>query len=423
MVNKILSAVIAAFLLSVYEPCRLMAENDGDCYIRENPDIESAVSYNNNYADYPYLNLQANVINLNGSDTLGLMDALRAVGDRTVSIVHVGDSHIQADMGSGQTRRLLQERFGCAGRGLIAPFKIAGTNQPTDYSFESGSVFNAERLLADPWTQPMGLSGVSLKMLDKSASFTIRSEEAFERVRLYYSGSLLSVDNVTDLTENSTPLVFATDASTDYVEIYLPMPCSAVEIKVSTFGETCLHAAMLSSDLVGVYYHAIGINGATFDSYNRFDSYGREIVSLAPDIIIVSLGTNEAFGPIGDDEFRLSIDRLVNSLRRSNPDSFILLTTPSECQRSYRRRRSRSYSVNKRVAELRDIIVEYGRRNGVAVYDWYEVAGGNGASAKLLNDKLLNTDRIHMTRAGYELAGTLFYDALVALAGEENCDD
>ena len=198
------------------------------------------------------------------------------------------------------------------------------------------------------------------------------------------------------------------------------MPCSSVEIKVSTFGETCVHGAMLSSDLIGVYYHAIGINGATFDNYNRFGSYGSEVASLSPDIIIISLGTNEAFGRTTDYEFRSSIDRLVNSLRRANPDAFILLTTPSECQRSYRRRRGRrSYAVNKRVAELRDIIVDYGRRNGVAVYDWYEVAGGAGASAKMLADKLLNTDRIHMTRAGYELAGSLLFDALVGLVGEE----
>lgn len=416
MVNKIFVCVLAALCL----PCVMRGEDDGDSYTRENPDIDVTSSYDR-YSDYPYLNLAANCIVLNGEDTVGLKNAIRAVSDRTVSIVHIGDSHIQADMGSGQTRRLVQERYGSAGRGLIAPLKIAGTNQPVDYTFNSSSQFNAERLLADPWTQPMGLSGVSLKLLDSSATFTICCDEPFERVRLYYSGSLLSVDNVTDMTDGSVPLVFATDASAEYVEIYLPMPCSSVEIKVSTFGETCVHGAMLSSDLIGVYYHAIGINGATFDNYNRFGSYGSEVASLSPDIIIISLGTNEAFGRTTDYEFRSSIDRLVNSLRRANPDAFILLTTPSECQRSYRRRRGRrSYAVNKRVAELRDIIVDYGRRNGVAVYDWYEVAGGAGASAKMLADKLLNTDRIHMTRAGYELAGSLLFDALVGLVGEED---
>src|SRR5450631_1614697 len=45
-----------------------------------------------------------------------------------ISIVHIGDSHLQADFFSGEVRKLLQQQYGNAGRGLMFPFKQANTN-------------------------------------------------------------------------------------------------------------------------------------------------------------------------------------------------------------------------------------------------------------------------------------------------------
>ena len=115
---------------------------------------------------------------------------------------------------------------------------------------------------------------------------------------------------------------------------------------------------------------------------------------------------------------------MVRDIRKNNPGAKILLTTPMECQRSKRvatrtsrkgRRRtvySKSYSVNENVKRLRDVILRYGRENHIPVYDWYEVAGGDGASTLWIENGLMNTDRIHNTFAGYDLQGDLLYNAL-----------
>ena len=50
-----------------------------------------------------------------------------------INIVHIGDSHIQADYFSGMLRMCLQKQFGNAGRGLIFPYKVAKTNEPYNY--------------------------------------------------------------------------------------------------------------------------------------------------------------------------------------------------------------------------------------------------------------------------------------------------
>ena len=60
------------------------------------------------------------------------LDSLRAGKDTVLTIVHLGDSHIQAGYYSGKVMRLLQAQFGNAGRGWIAPFKLSRTNEPDD---------------------------------------------------------------------------------------------------------------------------------------------------------------------------------------------------------------------------------------------------------------------------------------------------
>ena len=121
--------------------------------LRENPELESVPSQTlcgtsikkSDLSVYPYLNLKANAINLNGADWSRLFALLDAAPDTIVSILHVGDSHIQAEGSTSRTRALLQSKFGAAGRGLVTPFRLAGTNQPLDYKITSSSNFTTAK--------------------------------------------------------------------------------------------------------------------------------------------------------------------------------------------------------------------------------------------------------------------------------------
>ena len=83
----------------------------------------------------------------------------------------------------------------------------------------------------------------------------------------------------------------------------------------------------------------------------------------------------------------------------------ILLTTPSDCW--YKRKH-----VNKRMKEARNIIKEVAKQNNCAVWDWYEVMGGEGASSKWVDRQLMQKDRVHLTLNGYYLQGDLLFNAL-----------
>ena len=222
--------------------------------------------------------------------------------------------------------------------------------------------------------------------------------------------------------------------SRDYTQIILPEPQTSVTIDFASAGDLTVYGASLSGDRPGLFYHTIGNNGATYETYNRIGNVGAGIAPLNPSLVIISLGTNEAFGKLDQAAFVRSIDRLVSNIRSANPKALIMLTTPMECHRSVTttrkvkvrskgkngrkgrlrtvNRTSRSYTVNNNIAPLRTTILDYARRNSLPVWDWYEVAGGKGASTQWISNNLFAGDRVHHTTRGYNIEGRLLYDAL-----------
>ena len=384
-----------------------------------------------------FINNTANHIIFNGADWSRLRDAVMQSTKHPVNIVHIGDSHIQADFSTSTTRRLLQYDFGNAGRGLIAPLKISGTNQPTDYTFASRGAWTANKLMSQSWRQTVGFTGCSIHPNTNSSSLIISTAspddyDPFRSVTIFHTGRM-QVTSVEDAEGNQ--LKYRAIPSKNYTQILLNEAVDGITVNFNSAGDLTVFGASLSGDRAGLFYHAIGNNGATYATYNRIGNVGQGIAPLSPDLVIISCGTNEAFGRLDVAGFKSSIDRLVKNIRSANPDALILLTTPMECHKSVtttkkqrvRRKATRkrkagwttvnkkvkSYAVNPNIAPLRDAILAYGKANGIAVYDWYAVAGGAGASSSWIADNLFAKDRVHHSRTGYNLEGRLLYEALL----------
>lgn len=384
-----------------------------------------------------FIRQSANHIIYNGADWTPLRRAFENSARTPVSIVMIGDSHIQADFSSGTTRELLQYDFGNAGRGLVAPLKMSGTNEPADYVFQSRNSWIPAKLMSSSWRQTVGFTGTSIRPSSQNSELTIGTSDKddynpFSSLTIFHAGRF-TVKSVTDA--GGHPLQFRAIPSRDYTQILLPSPQTRVTVDFASAGDLTVFGASLSGDRPGVFYHAIGNNGAAYETYNRIGNVGAGIAPLTPSLVIISLGTNEAFGRLDTGAFTRSVDRLVSNIRAANPDALILLTTPMECQKSvtttkkvrvknkkrrgrkatYRtvNRTSRSYAVNRNIAPLRQAILDYGRQKGIAVYDWYDVAGGAGASTSWIGKGLFANDRVHHSRAGYNLEGRLLYEALM----------
>lgn len=419
-------------------------EEDNQADVRENAVIDFG-EITGDDIDIPvpsFIRQNLNHIQLNGADWSALRQAFASAESRPVSIVHIGDSHVQADINTAVTRSLLQYDFGNAGRGMITPLKMSGTNQPSDYTFSSSGNWNAVKLMSRTWDRPMGFTGTSIHPLTQTSNITLGTSEnddynPFSTITLFHGGKM-TIDRV--VADNGTEVHFRAIPSRDYTHIILASQETRVTIYFTSTGDLTLYGASLGGNKPGLYYHAIGNNGATYATYNRIGTEGNGIAALQPDLVIISLGTNEAFGRLDTNTFYNTIDRLVKNIQTANPTAQILLVTPMECQRSVsktiskkvktkarktrkgKRRKSRTRTVkqtvrtfgkNTNILPLRNEILRYGRDNGVAVLDWYDVAGGAGASDTWIANNLFAKDRVHHSYKGYHLQGRLLYDALI----------
>ena len=395
--------------------------------IRENPIIDwSEEEFDVTVPSF--IKTKLNRVDYNGANWSNLITALASTAiSSTVSIVHIGDSHLQAGHVAEEVRNNLQFDYGNAGRGLISPLRMTKTNQPADYEFSSTESWSAIKLMSHRWTRTMGFTGTSITPVNQKSNFLVATSEKedynpFSEITVFHGGQFF-VTSITDTNGNLVP--FLSLPSKDYTHIRLTKDVTSARIHFESSGDLTIFGASLSGGRPGVFFHSIGNNGASFSTYNKIGTVGEGIAPLQPRLVILSLGTNEAFGKESKRTIQSSIDVLVKNIKSSNPDAEILLVTPMECQRvqytkvSGKKRKGRStsktsrgYAVNSEIANVRDAIIEYGKEHKIAVYDWYAVAGGANISNRWIENGYFSGDRIHLSHKGYRLQGFLLYQAL-----------
>ncbi|MBO5054113.1 MAG: hypothetical protein J6C44_07805 [Muribaculaceae bacterium] len=347
--------------------------------------------------DYaPYININANHIEINGSDLSALktkLSALRSGTNDVVKILNIGDSHIQAEFITNCLRDSLQKHWGNAGRGLISPLKLAGTNQPVNYTITSPldkSHWTQTRLLKYPWPAHPGMTGISA-IPDQPTTVTWHTTQPGHQIA------------------NATFI-----SSKGIKKVSYDTPQDSVITNVDA-GEA-IYGAILDNGQPGILFSSIGNNGACFTDYSLINNFASDTRLFDADLIILSMGTNEGFSTMSDDAIRRSVHDLIKTIRNYNPDTPILVSLPMECQKNRnhgKRPLSPYYDINKRVGEAVKVIKDQATHEGVMTWNLYEIAGGHGASDKWISDNLFNKDRIHPVKAGYIVMANLLYDALL----------
>jgi len=90
-------------------------------------------------------------------------EKLQQSNDQKIHILHIGDSHIQADYFSGKMREYFQEKYGNAGFGFCFPYKLARTNGKKVVKYTSNTHWKAKRNSLRRPIQATGISGHSIE--------------------------------------------------------------------------------------------------------------------------------------------------------------------------------------------------------------------------------------------------------------------
>lgn len=354
--------------------------------------------------------------------------------DTVISIVHLGDSHIQAGYYTGRVMRRMQEQFGNAGRGWVTPLKLSKVNEPDDYFIQSvvKEWVTGRCIQQNPKTQ-IGIGGLGIRTESPSVNMDIvigpvnGAGYTFNQAILYRS-------------EKAMPLLPAGNLK-DSVKTFLGADASVAGVLADTFRITCLTDTLqlhstrrkqgtdsllpaASFDNVyygfelrnggsGILYHSIGINGAMFIHYTDAD-YLRQLALLNPALLIVSLGTNESFGRrFTTAEFSGQVSAFVSLVKQYLPHTTLLLTTPAECYKRVTINKKRTYVRNENTERAARAIVDVAREQGLACWDLFSATGGKNSHKKWFEKKLMGRDRIHFNKEGYHSQGELLFRALM----------
>ena len=412
-----------------------------------------------------------------------------------VNIVHIGDSHIQADFFTNTIREDLQNKFGNGGYGFSFPYSLAKTNGTNCVKFTSNIEWNSRRNIYPVTDVSIGLSGIGLYTDDSdfSINMTTIPEYAFNVVKLLYpttntqfrtdlGGSnireisqqekeKLSTQTVRksklerqnkihivqsgetlynlslqynlpieDLKKNNglnsntintgmkliipttnkiellveqkkekidtIPIVKSTlstsikNAVKPYCVTYI-FPELLNEVSIvpdENVSEYNLSGVVLENDQPGLIYHSIGVNGTKFSDYNKYPLFFEQLPHLQPDLLIISLGTNESFGKWSTPNYIAQMQLFIDRVKQKNPNIVILIMTPPPSQ--FKRKKPNTF-----VADYSEAIKNM---KNCVVWDLFEKLGGTDAPNQTQLAPLMAKDKVHYTKDGYRMQGELF---------------
>lgn len=364
-----------------------------------------------------FLSLQDNLIYRNNDAVLsGLfknLDSLILRGDRQLKIVHIGDSHIQAGFFPDEVRRKLQSTFYLdnGGRGFLFPYKLANTNNPLNFKVTYTGIWETCRSVEMRRTCNIGVSGMTAYTTDHTATLTIDpnqqgSEYVINRIKVFH----LKSESSFGIALPEAQVIEIIEAE-EYTEFILMKDVRTVTVAFEKGSEQQtgfeLYGLSLESEDPGIVYSSVGVNGADVASVVRCNIFQQQLRSLEPNMVVVSLGANDAYAKaFSSVAFEQNLRVLVANIRAAAPNCSVILTTPGD---AFRQRRY----PNKNYSAAREVILNLAKTLDLGVWDFFTVMGGEGSIIEWYRHGLATYDKLHLTREGYWLQGDLFYEALM----------
>jgi len=373
---------------------------------------------------YPFIEVQCNQFQFFGTQSPNWMHLNAALSDMIqtgqgkLNFYHIGGSHLQADIYTHDFRTFLQTNWpGLSGeRGLVFPYSLAHTNNPSNYDFSSPNSWKGYRSVSQrPEDFDYGLSGAAITCPDSLIIVNFKHlrtlvKPPFDRLRIYHNTGQFPYElNFGD----QELLVTAVQhfAELGYTEIQFSDHLDSLDL---LFTKNCSHPFSLElfgfeflNELPGITYTAIGINGASLPTYLANSNFSRDLHLRAPDLFIFSVGTNDAhctydaFDPM---VYKRNLEKMLQLVLKSNPNCAILLTVPND---DYYMRKY----PNRNTERQREVIYQLAAQYQTAVWDFYGIMGELGSSKTWKNAGLMQADYVHFTGTGYHLKGALLIEA------------
>jgi lysophospholipase L1-like esterase len=299
-----------------------------------------------------------------------------------------------------------------ANLGLIFPYSAAKTNNPPDYKSQYTGKWEAYKAVKKHSNCKLGVNGIAVCTNDSSASLTFRLRDNYPIKEYAFNHSKIFCnypDSSYKIEIHPAGKVHKTDSE---INIEFPGLTDSICIRVQKTNmddstHFRLNGLTLSNTIHSLTYHQAGVNGATAKSYLSCELFSKQLQTIDPDWVIISLGTNEAYNKhFSKDTFRRHISRLVHRIQSNTDSCWILLTTPGDAM----------YQKNKRNPNnqiVRQEIIKVARKMNCSYWDFFRVMGSKYSIDQWHSSDLTAKDKLHLNKDGYLLKGNLFFDAFL----------
>ena len=335
-----------------------------------------------------------------------------------IKVLQIGDSHIQADNFSGQMRNNLQSfALGVMGsRGFLFPYNVASTNNPDNYKVKYTGKWHSCRNIQPALSCELGIAGIAVTTLDTNSSIQIilnpreLTHQDYNKVKIFhnmgdsiYKMRVLESNTGKEISGIDNELGYTSFTTNDHYDVL-----DISFIKTDSLQKSItIYGMEIDNDDPGIIYSAVGVNGAEVVSYLKCNLLEQHLKALAPEWIIISLGTNDAYNITFDNiAFERNLTTLIKRIRTAAPDVAILLTTPAD---SYRKKRF----PNPNMMKAGQAIINVATQNNCAVWDIHKIMGGYMSIKKWISAGLAGGDKVHFTKNGYIVQGDLLFNAFL----------
>ncbi len=346
------------------------------------------------------------------------MNAMEQTIQGKLNFYHIGGSHLQADIYTHDVREKFQtQRELLTGeRGWIFPFDLARTNNPWNFECSSTNKWVRYRsVLTAQAKEDYGLTGIKVVSNDSISTINFRYDKTkvksdIQRIRVYHNKGKFPFELNWGAYDSLIKSKY-TDTIIGYTEVDFLRPFIdfRLTLKRTVPGKFPLeiYGFQLLNDYPGISYSNIGINGSALYNFLACNRFEEQLKVSPPDFFAFSLGTNDGNVPshsFDPEVYKKNLDSLIQIVLNTNPDCAILLTVPND---SYYHRTQ----LNPNIAKERTVIEELAAKYECPVWDLYGIMGGLGSSKKWNAKRLMRSDLVHFTVAGYHLKGELYFDA------------
>ena len=360
------------------------------------------------FIQYQLNELQGNNLDSSFNNFFNKLDQVLSSPDASLNIVHMGGSHVQAGVLSHRLRQHFQH-LACdldAERGLFFPFRLAKTNGPRHLKMERVGEWESTRCAHNKQRGNWGMTGFQAISVADSSGLDVQAYHKdsisylFDEIQLIHDGPI--PDFIYPFPDS-----LSRDSALRTTRYFWSFPQDTLSIRWNKADSACVYGMIWKNKERAITYHGIGVNGASTRSYLRCERMDDELKMLNADLVVFGIGINDAYmseTKFDPNLFESRYDTLVNYFKAANPEvKFIWLTNND----SYYKKRY----PNKNALKVSQVMRSLADKHDGAVWDLFGIMGGLGSVRDWQDAGLANEDKIHFTKAGYELQADLFFDA------------